>query len=114
MKIYLLILTFIFIACSNNIEKPPDNILPELLFENILEEINLQESYFEINNSSIQKDSIAGLTNIYFDLQKKHKFSDDHFKKTLDYYSQHPYKLKKIYTRIINRLNKKKANFDQQ
>ena len=74
MKIYLLILTFIFIACSNNIEKPPDNILPELLFENILEEINLQESYFEINNSSIQKDSIAGLTNIYFDLQKNINF----------------------------------------
>jgi hypothetical protein len=111
MKIYLLILTFLFFACSTSKQKIPENILSETAFGNILKEIHLAEATFELNKNNGIENANNELANTYFDIYKKNQISEADFTAMLNYYSA---ELEQIYTDILNQLNKENSSIDQQ
>ena len=96
MKIYLSILICLLFACSVSEKKAPINIIPEILFENILKEIHLEQGSFDKHQK---------ITNIY----KKHEISEKDFTESLDYYLANPDKLEVIYKNILQQLTNEKS-----
>ena len=68
MKIYLSILACLLFACSNTDKKMPEKILPKTTFENILKEIHLTESAFELNKHKGVEDVKNELANACFNI----------------------------------------------
>ena len=114
MKNYFSILALLLYACSNNDVKIPENILSETAFEDILKQIHLSEAVFELNKAKNMQDAKATLSNNYTSIYSEYKISDIDFKNTLNFYSQHPEKLEKIYSNVLEELNEKHSNLDQK
>jgi len=113
MKIYLSILACLLYACSNPEVKMPDNILSETVFENILKEIHLSEGAFELNKTKNMENAKATLTNNYTSIYSEYKISAIDFENTLNYYAQHPEKLEKIYSTILEELTEERSTLNQ-
>ena len=114
MRIYLSILACLLYACSNPEVGMPENILSETVFENILKEIHLSEGAFELNKTKNMENAKATLANNYTSIYSEYKISAIDFKNTLNYYSQHPEKLEKIYSNVLEELNKERSTLNQQ
>ncbi len=114
MKIYLSILACLLFSCSNSKEKNPENIVSEIRFESILKEIHLAEATFDLNKTKDIQNANIKLYNEYLNIYKKYKISEDDFKETLNYYSENPKNLEKIYNNILQQLTKEKSKLDQQ
>ena len=113
MKIYLSILACLLYACSNPEVEIPENILSETVFENILKEIHLSEGAFELNKTKNMENAKATLTNNYTSIYSEYKISAIDFENTLNYYAQHPEKLEKIYSTILEELTEERSTLNQ-
>lgn len=111
MKIYLLILAFLVSACSNPNAKQPKNILPETSFKNLLKEIHLTEAAFKIENKNLLKTKLKDCCS---GLYRKYNISAEDFKNTIDFYSKNTETLEKIYSDILEELNKERSKLDQK
>ena len=114
MKNYLLILTCLLFSCSNSDEKIPENILSETKFELLLKEIHLAEGAFELNKSKGIEQAQNTLASSYRNIYTEKGVTEEEFQLTLEYYSNHPEKLEKIYTHILEQLTKKRSILNQQ
>ena len=114
MKIYLSILSFLLLSCSNSKEKPSQNIVTQTVFEAALKEIHLLEANFEINKNNSLKNAKNELTKAYCEVYKKYQISQDDFKKSLEYYSENPEKLERTYKNVLEMLKKENSMVDQQ
>ena len=114
MKIYLSILACLLCACYNPEVEIPENILSETVFENILKEIHLSEGAFELNKTKNMQNAKLTLANNYTSIYSKYKISSIDFENTLNYYSQHPEKLEKIYSAVLEELNEERSTLNQQ
>ena len=112
MKNYLLILICLLFSCSNSDEKTPENILSKNNFESILKEIHLAEATFELHKTKGMGKAKNELANSYQYIYSKHTISEEEFKLTLEYYSNHPKKLEKIYDKILKELTKERATLN--
>ena len=114
MKIYFLILACLLYACSNTEEKIPENILSETVLEDILKQIHLSEGAFELNKPKNMENAKSTLANNYTSIYSEYKISAIDFKNTLNYYSQHPEKLEKIYSNVLEELTEERSTLNQQ
>ena len=114
MKIYLLILACLLFSCSNSDEKTPENILSKIEFKTILKEIHLAEASFDINKKINLENAKIELTNTYFNIYKKNQTSQADFQTALNYYSENPKQLEKIYADILEQLIIERSKIDQK
>lgn len=112
MKNYLLILICLLFSCSNSDEKIPENILSKNTFESILKEIHLAEATFELYKTKGRGKVKNELANSYQNIYSEYTISEEEFKITLEYYSNHPEKLEKIYDKILKELTKERATLN--
>ena len=114
MKIYLLIVSCLLFSCSIAEKKTPKNILPEIEFKTILKEIHLAEASFEINKTINLENAKIELANTYFNIYNKNQTSKEDFQTALNYYSENPKKLEKIYSDILGKLSIERSKIDQK
>ena len=114
MKILSFILCLILIGCGNQQKETPQDILSENIFINLLKDIHLAEAKFELHKTKGMENAKNELAHNYSTIYKTHEITPDDFDKTLDYYAQHPEKLEKIYTRVLEQLTKDRTILDQQ
>lgn len=114
MKFSFSILICLLFACTTPEEKIPENILSETKFELLLKEIHLAEAAFELNKSKGIEQAQNTLANSYRNIYTEKEITEEEFKITLEYYSNHPEKLEKIYTHILEQLTKERSILNQQ
>jgi len=114
MKIILSILSVLLVACTAPKTEIPTGILSETAFASILKEIHLAEGAFELNKTKNMEKAKSTLANNYTSIYSEYKISAIDFKNTLNYYSQHPEKLEKIYSNVLEKLNEERSTLNQQ
>jgi len=67
-------------------------------------DIHIAEAVFQ--NQKMRKDTMAGIgiREMYCDVFNKHFVSAEDFNATLDYYTQHPMAMKRLYEQVKKRL----------
>ncbi len=95
MNFFYFLSFLILFSCQD--QKEGENIIPKEQFTNILEEIHLKESESQLNRIN---------NTDYQEILSEYNVSKTDFENTLQYYSERPDLLEKIYEDI--ELNKKK------
>jgi len=114
MKIMLLLLSILLLACTARKTKIPTGILSEKEFINILKEVHLAEAKFELYKTKGIENAKNELAHNYSAIYEKHAVTMNTFDKTINYYTQHPEQLEKIYTRVLEQLKNDRTILDQQ
>ena len=114
MKIISFILSLILLSCGNPKTEIPQDILSKNSFIGLLKDIHLAEAKFELHKTKGMENAKNELAHNYSSIYKKYEITVDDFDKTLDYYTQNPEKLEKIYTRVLEQLTKDRTILDQQ
>lgn len=82
----------------------PADVIPQPKMQDILYDMHLAEGVIAIQPS--QGDSNTRRALGYYDLiYRKHQVSKEEFKKSYEFYIQHPVLLDSVYTRMIEKLN---------
>ena len=108
----MFILICLLFSCINYDEEIPENILSENIFESILKEIHLAEATFELHKTKGMGKAKNELANSYQNIYSEYTISEEEFKFTLEYYSNHPEKLEEIYGKILKELTKERATLN--
>ena len=108
----MFLLICLLFACNTPEEKIPENILSENTFESILKEIHLAEATFELHKTKGKGKAKNELANSYQNIYSEYTISEEEFKLTLEYYSNHPEKLEKIYDKILKGLTKERTTLN--
>ena len=114
MKIIILLLSVLLVACTAPKTKMPSGILSETEFANMLKEIHLEEAAFELNKSKGVINAKNSLATSYQSIYKKYDVDDSTFSKSLEYYAKHPETLEEIYSTVLEQLNGDRSTLDQQ
>ncbi len=112
MKIIMLLLSILLLACTAPKIEIPTEILSETEFTNMLKEIHLEEAAFELNKSEGLENAKKNLANSYQAIYKKHDITDTTFSKSLDYYAKNPEKLEEIYTDVLEQLTNERSTLN--
>ena len=112
MKNYLFILICLLFACATPEEKITENILSETKFKLLLKEIHLVEATFELHKTKGMGKAKNELANSYQNIYSEYAISEEEFKLTLEYYSNHPEKLEKIYDKVLEELIKERTTLN--
>ena len=112
MKNYLFILICLLFACNTPEEKIPENILSETKFKLLLKVIHLVEATFELHKTKGMGKAKNELANSYQNIYSEYAISEEDFKTTLEYYSNHPEKLEKIYDKVLEELIKERTTLN--
>ena len=114
MKIIILLLSILLLACTTPKIEIPTEILSETEFTNMLKEIHLEEAAFELNKSKGVINAKNSLATSYRSIYKKHNIDDSTFSKSLGYYAKHPEILEKIYSTVLGQLTDERSTLDHQ
>ena len=112
MKIILSLLGILLLGCTTPETKIPTGILSEAEFANMLKDVHLAESAFELNKREGIENAKNALANSYQTIYKRYDITDTTFSKSLDYYAKNPEKLKKTYTDILKQLTDERSTLD--
>ena len=112
MKNYLFILFCFLFSCSPPNEELSENILSQNTFESILKEIHLAEATFELHKTKGMGKAKNELANSYQNICSEYTISEEEFKLNLEYYSNHPEKLEKIYDKVLEELIKERTTLN--
>jgi len=114
MKIIILILSLLLLACTAPKIEMPTGILSEKVCASILKEIHLEEAAFELNKSKGVINAKNSLATSYQSIYKKHNIDDSTFSKSLEYYAKHPEILEEIYSAVLGQLTDERSTLDHQ
>ena len=114
MKNILIALIVILLACTSSKENIPGEVLSTTEFTNILREVHLAESAYEINISKGAKNAKINLANSYYNIYIKYNITDSIFRKSLKYYAKRPAILEEVYSDALNQLKKERSILDQK
>jgi competence protein ComGC len=114
MKIIILLLSILLLACTTPKIEIPTEILSEKVCASILKEIHLEEAAFELNKSKGVINAKNSLATSYQSIYKKHNIDDSTFSKSLEYYAKHPEILEEIYSAVLEQLTGERSTLDQQ
>ena len=113
MKLNFLILLCLLLACTEQKENIPQDILLEKEFVVVLKDIHLAEANFELQKNKGLENAKNELSNLYTSIYKKHNVSEEKFKETLNFYAQNPEKLEGIYADVLEQLTNERSTLDQ-
>jgi len=110
-KYSTLLILLLFFACSPTNEKNnvPDDILPQEKMVSILSDMHIAEAISR-NTIHLGDTNVQTVINYYSFIYKKHQISEDDFKKSYDYYMQHPLLLDSVYSDIITKISEKQMH----
>jgi hypothetical protein len=114
MKLNFLILLCLLLACAEQKENIPQDILSENEFVVILKDIHLAEAKFELQKNKGIGKAKNELTNSYTSIYQKHNISEEKFKESLNFYAQNPEMLEKIYSNVLEELTEERSTLNQQ
>ena len=114
MKIQSFIMCVIFLSCGTPKTEIPKDILSENSFIYLLKDIHLSEAKFELYKTKGIENAKNELAHNYSTIYKKHAVTANTFDKTINYYTQHPEQLEKIFTSVLEQLKKDRTILDQQ
>ena len=102
-----------FFACSAEMQQKPEDIWSEEKFVNAMVEIQMTEAYIRLGFNRSQV-SYRHQDSLYNSVFRELGVEAEEFKRNLDYYSQEPKQMEKIYTKVIERLSEKQAELQGQ
>jgi hypothetical protein len=114
MKLNLSILLCLLLACAEEKENIPQDILSEKEFIVALKAIHLAEAKFKVQKNKSMEKVKNELSDSYTLIYKELNFPEEVFKKTLDFYIQNPEKLELIYDDVLEQLTNEQSTLDQQ
>lgn len=101
---FILFASFLLLSCASEEEKPPEEVIPEERFQELLLELYLLEgeAKFRQANQGLSSDSvrISGTTKLF----EKHDIERDRFERSYRYHMEDPEKMKRIHEEILNEL----------
>lgn len=104
-----LILILVVLSC-NNIERPkkPDNLISKDKMVDVITDISLMNAAKGLNKDLLEKNAINPANYIY----EKYDIDSTQFAASNNYYAYDVKEYEKIYTRVKERLEKKKAEYN--
>ena len=114
MKIIILLLSILLLACTTPKIEIPTEILSETEFTNMLKEIHLEEAAFELNKSKGLENAKNILANSYQSIYKQYDIGNAAFSESLEYYAKHPAILEEIYSTVLEQLAEDRSTLDRQ
>jgi len=115
MKKYLLFILIIFFSCNQeNNSLNNSAIIPQNKLSEIIKELQLAESQYEIKKQTNIEKAKEDLAKSYNDIYIKYKINEADFKQAIDYYLSDPEKLLIIYSQAIDSLLKEQSNLNHQ
>ena len=100
---FILLLSFMFCSCKERKVEVPPGILSKDKMIDVLVDVHLAEAA-PMNHGITTKELNGIMVGKYDDVMKKHTITFEQFKKSFDYYLQHPDQLDEIYQEVVNRL----------
>ena len=103
-----LCICLILVACSNENNAVPKNILPVRKMAQVMVDVNLLEASLAQNiNTGIKVDTTTASIN--FEIFKKHSITKQQFQESFDYYTLHADSVDRIYELVLIDLSKMQA-----
>lgn len=94
-----------FLTWGCNDEVQPSNLIDTVTLVDFISEAQLIESYV-YTSSSMNRDSLDIIVDGAYDsLFAKYGITYDDFTSTMDYYSNHPQQLERIFIQVMDRLS---------
>jgi tRNA/tmRNA/rRNA uracil-C5-methylase (TrmA/RlmC/RlmD family) len=111
--IFLIIFSFSFISCNNskNNSNEENKEFAKISKDTIilmLIDIHIADSYVSINPLG-SKNKIKA-KDFYYSIFEKYNYSKETFQKNIDFYSNNPKELDKMYEEVLNKLKSKNVN----
>jgi hypothetical protein len=113
MKQKLIILFFLalLISCDKNIIEKPENLIKEKQMIDIIVDIHLAESTFNVRRYSDDPVKNSSSANFYYSILDKYNVPDTTFEKSYVYYASQPKQFEKMYGEVMNKLNELEQRF---
>lgn len=99
MRAFAPLLILLLLACSQE-ESMPTDLLPRDTFKNVLVEAQLIEARVH-HELTVEKRVDTPVTTYYADMFKAQGVSEAAYRRTFDWYTQHPEMLKGVYEEVI-------------
>jgi len=103
---YLIILTFLY-ACAREEVSIPDNILPQEKMVQVLTDIHIAE--VTANYKSLADTNKADIKSLYSHVYKEHSITAEEYKRSYQFYLDHPTLLNKLYDEVITELSRRQT-----
>lgn len=99
------------ISCDKNIIEKPENLIKEKQIIDIIVDIHLAESTFNVRRYSDDLAKNSSSANFYYSVLDKYNVPDTIFEKSYVYYASQPRQFEKMYGEVMNRLNELEQRF---
>ncbi len=106
MKLKIIICIILFSYACENSSETNKNVIKDEIFQEILKEVHLAESEFRLSKSINLEEAQDKLTKDYNEIFKKYNIHEDDFRKSINYYSDHPELLYEIYSNLEKSIKK--------
>lgn len=106
MKLKIIISIILFSYACKNPSQTNKNVIADEIFQEILKEVHLAESEFRLSKSINLEEAQDKLTKDYNEIFKKYNIYEDDFRKSINYYSDHPELLYEIYSNLEKSIKK--------
>ncbi|MBI2966385.1 MAG: DUF4296 domain-containing protein [Bacteroidetes bacterium] len=98
-----------FFSCQRQPEKIPPDIIPRDKMVKIFTDVQIGEAHIQIRG--LPADTIALL---YQSILAQYGVSQDEFRKSFTFYTEHPDILEKVYEEVLNELSKRHAEMQSK
>ena len=95
-----MLLIMLLAACAQPVPQPPSDLLPRAKFKTVLMESQLIEARMN-HEMIIDKRADIPVQAYYTEMLKQQGVTEEGFKKTFQWYAEHPEQLKPIYEEIL-------------
>ncbi len=113
----LFIVIFLISGCSSHPKGPPGKgIINQDRFVDLLVDIHFYEGVYSVTESitTHHRDMSHDTVDFYQGIFEKHGVTREEFQKSFNYYSYSPSQFEKLYTRVIDELNKRMSEAEMK
>ena len=103
-RLFLVIISCVFLSCSQRVEKQPKHILPESKMIEALVEVHLLESAFQLNFLEGTRTDSLNLRDYYEALFESKAYSLEEFNESFTYYSRDPKTMEMLLDSALTRI----------
>lgn len=113
-KYITIFVLLLLLSCGGkNNDKIPEDVLPASTMSSILTDMHLVEGYINIRPTNL--DSVKSLGVGYRDeIYRNYQTTHEQFKRSFDFYNQHPVMLDSIYAEVITNLGRIEVEYRKQ
>ena len=101
MKVLIYISLFFLCACGGKNSTAPSDILSPEKMRDVIVSLNISEALINLNNTALPTEKKV----LNFNVFKENNVSKEQYLKSMEFYSQNPKELKKIYAMVLEKMN---------